>query len=65
VLVMRGWLAYLAEWCTLPLRGGFAELDMQIDKLRLLRDSYQDALPEQRHNQTTDKKKGGEQLCMQ
>jgi hypothetical protein len=34
-------MAYLAEWCRLPVRGGFAELDMQIDKLRMLRDSYQ------------------------
>jgi hypothetical protein len=38
---MRGWLASLAKWCRLPLWDGFAELDAQIDKLRLLRDSYQ------------------------
>jgi hypothetical protein len=37
---MRGWLASLAEWCSLPLLDGFAELDVQIGKLRLLRDSY-------------------------
>lgn len=38
---MRGWLIYLAEWCRLPARCGFDELDMQIDKFRMLRDSYQ------------------------
>lgn len=32
--------AFLAEWWRLPLSGGFAELDIQIDKLRMLRDSY-------------------------
>lgn len=39
---MRGWLNFLAAWCRLPMRGGFAELDAQIAKLRVLRDSYQD-----------------------
>jgi len=38
---MGGWLTSLAERCRLPLRGGFAELDLQIDKFRMLRDSYQ------------------------
>jgi hypothetical protein len=40
---MRGWPVFLATWCRLPLRSGFAELDVQIDKLRTLRDSYQAA----------------------
>ena len=38
---MRGWLASLAEWWSLPVLGGFTELDIEIDKLRKLRDSYQ------------------------
>jgi hypothetical protein len=39
MLVMR--LAiFLAECWRVPFSGGFAELDIQIDKLRLLRDSY-------------------------
>ena len=40
MLAMGGWLAALAGWRRLPLRSGFAELDLQIDKLRALRDSY-------------------------
>jgi hypothetical protein len=40
---MRGWLASLAEWRRLPLLGGFDELDIQIEKLRKLRDSYRAA----------------------
>jgi hypothetical protein len=43
---MRGWLTTLAVWCRLPVRGGFAELDLQIAKLRMLRDSYQTSLQE-------------------
>ncbi|MBC8018162.1 MAG: hypothetical protein H7X83_06550 [Verrucomicrobia bacterium] len=46
---MRGLLAALAAWCRLPVRGGFAELDMQIDKLRMLRDSYQLQSQDSRH----------------
>jgi hypothetical protein len=42
---MGGWLASLAEWVRLPLRSGFAELDLQIDKLRALRDSYEASPP--------------------
>ena len=38
---MGGWLTSLAERCRLPLRGGFAELDLQIGKFRMLRGSYQ------------------------
>jgi hypothetical protein len=43
---MRGWLTFLAERCRLPLRGNFAELDLQIAKLRMVRDSYQTSLQE-------------------
>ncbi len=42
---MRGWVASLAKWSRWPVLGGFTELDKQIGKLRLLRDSYKDALP--------------------
>jgi len=59
---MGGLLASLAKWCRLPERGGFAELDKQIEKLRLLRDAYQPPFQEQRHEQTAGVKKGGEQL---
>ncbi len=38
---MRRWVNNLAKWCRLPALGGFAELDIQIDKMRMLRDSYQ------------------------
>ena len=62
---MRGWLASLAEWCRLPLLDGFAELDVQIDKLRLLRDSYQATPQGDRHCRMVDVEKGGEQLCLQ
>jgi hypothetical protein len=34
---MRGGLASLAEWLRLPVWGGLDELDMQINKLRMLR----------------------------
>jgi hypothetical protein len=37
---MRGWVVYLVGRCRLPILGGFAELDMQIGKLSMLRDSY-------------------------
>jgi hypothetical protein len=62
---MRGLLAALAEWCRLPVLGGFAELDMQIDKLRMLRDSYQTLPLIQLHDQTADAKKGREPLYIQ
>ena len=39
---MSGCLASLAKWFRLPTRGGFAALDIQIAKLRMLRDSYQE-----------------------
>lgn len=38
---MPGWMAALAKRLRLPPRSGFAELDTQIDKFRMLRDSYQ------------------------
>jgi len=61
---MDGWLTALAKWCRLPVRGGFTELDLQIEKLRMLRDSYQTPFQEQRHDPATDVKKGGERLCI-
>ncbi len=64
MLAMGGWLASLVRWCRLPVRGGFAELDTQIDKLRMLRDSYQAPTQGVQHDHTTDAKKGGEQLCI-
>jgi len=55
---MGGWLASLAEWARLPLRSGLAEIDLQIIKLRTLRDSYKvpqhDALQE-KHPPETNK----------
>ena len=62
---MGGLLTSLAKWCRLPERGGFAELDMQIEKLRLLRDSYQIPFQGQRYGQMTDAEKSGEGLCIQ
>lgn len=38
---MRRRLAILSNWLRLPNRDGFADLDLQIAKLRSLRDSYQ------------------------
>jgi hypothetical protein len=61
---MGGWLASLVTWCRLPVRDGIAELDIQIDKLRLLRDSYQAPGQGQPRDHTTEVKKGGEQLCI-
>ena len=54
MLAMRGWLKSLAEWFRLPMRSGFAELDLQIGKLRSLRDSYK----------LDNVKKSKEQLCL-
>jgi hypothetical protein len=61
---MRGWLTSLAAWCRLPVRGGFVELDLQIDKLRMLRDSYQAQPHIQLRTQTAGAKKCGKQLCI-
>jgi hypothetical protein len=38
---MRKLLTTVAKWRRWHARGSFAELDRQIDKLRVLRDSYQ------------------------
>jgi hypothetical protein len=51
---MRGWLASLAEWRSSTVLGGFAELDIEIDKLRKLRDSYQLLTLEKRPDQISD-----------
>lgn len=56
---MRRLLASLAEWCRLPVGDGFAELDVQIDKLRVLRDSYQLKSRDSLHGKTADVKNGG------
>ncbi len=58
-------LKLLAEWLRLPVRSGFAELDIQIDKLRILRDSYQTAAQAKLNYSTADIKESGEQLCIQ
>jgi hypothetical protein len=60
---MRKWLSAVAYWSRFPSRSGIAELDLQIGKLRALRDSYQTSLQEQNYYQTEDAKKSGEQLC--
>jgi hypothetical protein len=62
---MRGWLTFLAERCRLPLRGNFAELDLQIAKLRMVRDSYQVPPQIRLHDQTPDAMKIREPLCIQ
>lgn len=54
----------MAGWFRWTARGGFEELDLQIEKLRLLRDSYQTAFQEQRHHQIIDLKKDGERFCL-
>ena len=53
---MGGWLASLAGWIRLPLRSGFAELDLQIDKLRALRDSYSLSPPRHQPERINDTK---------
>ena len=40
MLAMAGWIKYLSEWLRLPKRGNLAELDRQIQKFRLLKESY-------------------------
>jgi len=62
---MFGWLKSWIEWSLLPIRGGFSELDFQIEKLRMLRDSYQPAFQEQQLDQVPDVKKGAECMCIQ
>ncbi len=51
---MSEWLKYLIEWICLPVLGPFDELDMQIDKLRVLRDSYQVPSQGSGYETTTD-----------
>jgi len=51
---MWTWLASLAEWRYLTVLGGFAELDVEIDKLRKLRDSYKLETLERRSGQISD-----------
>jgi hypothetical protein len=59
---MREWLTTtIVAWCRLPAQGTIAELDMQIDKLRLLRDSYQASSQER----MADREKDTKQLCLQ
>jgi hypothetical protein len=40
MLAMRGWIVFLATWWRLPVFGGIDELDQQIKKFRLLKDTY-------------------------
>lgn len=61
---MRAWVISLAKCCRRPLRGGFADLDLQIDKLRTLRDSYQASPQSDRYEQMSETKKSGERLCI-
>jgi len=64
---MRSFFNYLAKRYRLPMRSGLGELDLQIEKLRILRDSYQTALQDQRHIciQIIDPKQDVERLCTQ
>jgi hypothetical protein len=62
---MRGWVTSLAEWCRLPVSSGFAELDLQIDKLRMLRDYYQAPPQLQLQERIADVTSGRKPLCMQ
>jgi len=61
---MGGWLTSLVRWCRLPVRGGIAELDMQIDKLRTLRDSYQLQSQYSLHDRIADANKDRNLLLM-
>jgi len=62
---MGDFLTSLAELCHLPLRGGFNELDVQINKLRKLRDSYRAPPATPRHDRIARLKKSGDRLCQQ
>ncbi len=61
---MRKWLSTVANWSRFPARSGIAELDLQIEKLRMLRDSYYASTKEQKRVHVDHAKKGREQLCM-
>lgn len=37
---MYRWVASLANWCLYPVSGGFRELDQQIMKFRLLKETF-------------------------
>ncbi len=65
ILAMRKVLTSLVQRLRSPMRSGFAELDLQIEKLRTLRDSYQATFTERKHFQTTDLTKKGECWCTQ
>jgi hypothetical protein len=60
---MGGWLVSLATWLRLPTRSGIAELDVQIAKLRMLRDSYQAALHERRPDHVPGEASTGSVTC--
>lgn len=63
---MRRWLpASLAELFRLPARDGFAELDVQIGKLRMLRDSYQLQSQYSLHDRIADANKDRNRLLFQ
>jgi hypothetical protein len=61
---MRDWLATLAALCRLPMQGGFAELDEQISKLRILRDSYQNSSKANHEDAAAKTSTCGKQTCM-
>jgi len=61
MLAMSRWLASLEKWCHLAGQGGFTDLDIQIDKLRTLRDSYQAPPQDIRHDMIADVNK--DRLC--
>jgi len=60
---MPGWLKALAAWWRLPTLGAFAELDLQIAKLRALRDSYQAAHNELRPDTVPNEMPGQRATC--
>lgn len=47
-------MTILANWIHLPVQNGLAELDLQIDKMRALRDSYQVASQKQMSDQISE-----------
>jgi hypothetical protein len=57
---MYKWIVSLANWCIQPVSGGFAELDQQIMKFRLLKEAYASDrsfyCPEQMINSSEPKK---------
>ena len=61
---MAAWLLSMAGWLRLPTCGGFAELDVQIDKLRMLRDSYQLQSHYSLHDRLADANKERNRLAL-